>query len=43
MTDTDVTLLPNYDYMDLARLHVMILTSLRPCPVPDFRQGWACD
>jgi hypothetical protein len=27
MTDTDVTLLPNYDNMDLARSHVMILTS----------------
>jgi hypothetical protein len=28
--DTDVTLLPNYDNMDLARSHVMILTSPPP-------------
>ena len=28
MTDTDVTLLPNYNNMDLARLHVIILTSV---------------
>jgi hypothetical protein len=27
MTDTDVTFLPNYNNMDLARLYVMILTS----------------
>jgi hypothetical protein len=27
MTDTDVTFLPNYNKMDLARLYVMILTS----------------
>jgi hypothetical protein len=30
MTDTDVTLLTNYDNMDLARSHVMILTSPAP-------------
>jgi hypothetical protein len=27
MTDTDVTCLPKYNYMDPARLYVMILTS----------------
>jgi hypothetical protein len=32
MTDTDVTLLPNYDNMDLARSHVMILTPFPPTP-----------
>ncbi len=33
MTDIDVTLLPNYDNMDLARSHVTILTNLPSVPV----------
>ena len=35
MTDTDVTLVSNYDNMDLARSRVMILTS--PEPLSGFR------
>ena len=35
MTDTDVTLLPNYNNIDLARSHVMILTS--PPSLPLFK------
>ncbi len=38
MTDTDVTFLPNYNNMDLARLYVMILTS--PPSLPRSGQGW---
>ena len=33
MTDTDVTLLSNYNNMDLASSHVMILTSPPSAPV----------
>jgi hypothetical protein len=41
MTVTDVTLLPDYDNTDLARLHntSRSLPPLRPCHVSDFRQG----
>ena len=38
MNDTDVTFLPNYNNMDLARLYVMILTS--PLSLPRSRL-WA--
>jgi hypothetical protein len=43
MTDTDVALLPNYNKMDLARSHVLILTSTPPLPCFRLWQGWACD
>jgi hypothetical protein len=33
MTDTDVTFLPKYHYMDPARLYVMILTSHPSLPL----------
>ena len=38
MTDTDVTLMLNYDYMDHARSHITILTSPGPwLPPPSLR------
>ena len=39
MTDTDITLLPNYVKMDLARSHAMILTS-PPSHVPYMSHKW---
>ena len=43
MIDTDVTFLPNYNNMDLARLYVMILTSLPSLPRSRLWAGLVCD
>ena len=41
MNDTDITILPIYFKMDLARLHGMI--PQRPCLASDSGLGWVCD
>jgi len=43
MIDTDVTFLPNYNNMDLARAHVLILTSPPSRLTLDLGQGRVCD